>query len=102
MRKEDSERGLSRENVRSRGALGEHITIFDLRELDGSICAFAFRLVWVGAPIRVIFMKWDILLLMCVMALIHIATEHDVLSAAVFNECCSAQTFQELFLNPPL
>lgn len=71
-KKEDSERGFSKENVRSRGALGEHITIFDLRELDGSISVFAFRLVWVGAPVQVIFTKWDILLLMCVMALIHI------------------------------
>lgn len=65
VRKEDSERErereLSRENAPSRGVRGERITIFDLRELDDSICVFAFRLVWVCAAIRVIFMKWHIL-----------------------------------------
>lgn len=47
VRKEDSERGLIRESVTSRGVLVEHITIFDLRELNGSILnAVCLHLDW--------------------------------------------------------
>lgn len=47
VRKEDSERGLSRKTVPSRGVLVERIAIFDLRELNGSILsAVCLHLDW--------------------------------------------------------